>query len=293
MSDYIVRATAADNYIRAFACTTRDVTEYARKAHGLSPVASAALGRTMAAGLMMGVMMKNDRDLLTIQFKGDGPLGGITVTAGSNGTVKGYVVNPEVVLPPNMFGHFDVGGAVGKGSLIVIRDTGLKEPYVGQVDIRTGEIAEDLAYYFYLSEQVPSIVALGVLMNKDNTVRESGGYIIQLMPDCPEEIISKLEDKMNFIPAVTELLRDGKSPEQILEMVLGEMGLEFFERMPAKFECNCSRERVEKALIALGRQELSNIIADGKPETLNCSFCNTDYTFSVDEMKEILKKCDH
>ena len=130
-------------------------------------------------------------------------------------------------------------------------------------------------------------------MNKDNTVRESGGYIIQLMPDCPEEVISKLEDKMNFIPAVTELLRDGKSPEQILEMVLGEMGLEFFERMPAKFECNCSRERVEKALIALGRQELSNIIADGKPETLNCSFCNTDYTFSVDEMKEILKKCDH
>lgn len=293
MSDYIVRATAADNYIRAFACTTRDVTEYARKAHGLSPVASAALGRTMAAGLMMGVMMKNDRDLLTIQFKGDGPLGGITVTAGSNGTVKGYVVNPEVVLPPNMFGHFDVGGAVGKGSLVVIRDTGLKEPYVGQVDIQTGEIAEDLAYYFYLSEQVPSIVALGVLMNKDNTVRESGGYIIQLMPDCPEEVISKLEDKMNFIPAVTELLRDGKSPEQILEMVLGEMGLEFFERMPAKFECNCSRERVEKALIALGRQELSNIIADGKPETLNCSFCNTDYTFSVDEMKEILKKCDH
>lgn len=293
MSDYIVRATAADNYIRAFACTTRGVTEYARKAHGLSPVASAALGRTMAAGLMMGVMMKNDRDLLTIQFKGDGPLGGITVTAGSNGTVKGYVVNPEVVLPPNMFGHFDVGGAVGKGSLIVIRDTGLKEPYVGQVDIQTGEIAEDLAYYFYLSEQVPSIVALGVLMNKDNTVRESGGYIIQLMPDCPEEVISKLEDKMNFIPAVTELLRDGKSPEQILEMVLGEMGLEFFERMPAKFECNCSRERVEKALIALGRQELANIIADGKPETLNCSFCNTDYTFSVDEMKEILKKCDH
>ena len=293
MSDYIVRATAADNYIRAFACTTRGVTEYARKAHGLSPVASAALGRTMAAGLMMGVMMKNDRDLLTIQFKGDGPLGGITVTAGSNGTVKGYVVNPEVVLPPNMFGHFDVGGAVGKGSLVVIRDTGLKEPYVGQVDIQTGEIAEDLAYYFYLSEQVPSIVALGVLMNKDNTVRESGGYIIQLMPDCPEEVISKLEDKMNFIPAVTELLRDGKSPEQILEMVLGEMGLEFFERMPAKFECNCSRERVEKALIALGRQELSNIIADGKPETLNCSFCNTDYTFSVDEMKEILKKCDH
>ena len=163
---------------------------------------------------MMGTMMKNEKDLLTIQFKGDGPLGGITVTAGPDGTVKGYVTNPEVVLPPNMFGHFDVGGAVGKGSLIVIQDIGLKEPYVGQVDIQTGEIAEDLAYYYYLSEQVPSIVALGVLMNKDNTVRESGGYIIQLMPDCPEEVIAKLEEKMNFIPAVTELLRDGKSPEQ-------------------------------------------------------------------------------
>ena len=293
MNDYIVRASAADNYIRAFACTTRGVTEYARKAHNLSPVASAALGRTMAAGLMMGTMMKNEKDLLTIQFKGDGPLGGITVTAGPDGTVKGYVTNPEVVLPPNMFGHFDVGGAVGKGSLIVIQDIGLKEPYVGQVDIQTGEIAEDLAYYYYLSEQVPSIVALGVLMNKDNTVRESGGYIIQLMPDCPEEVIAKLEEKMNFIPAVTELLRDGKSPEQILEQILGEMKLEIYGQMPAQFKCNCSRERVEKALIALGRAELSNIIADGKPETLNCSFCNTNYTFTVDEMKDILAKCTH
>ena len=274
-NDYIVRASAADNYIRAFACTTRGVTEYARKAHNLSPVASAALGRTMAAGLMMGTMMKNEKDLLTIQFKGDGPLGGITVTAGPDGTVKGYVTNPEVVLPPNMFGHFDVGGAVGKGSLIVIQDIGLKEPYVGQVDIQTGEIAEDLAYYYYLSEQVPSIVALGVLMNKDNTVRES------------------LEEKMNFIPAVTELLRDGKSPEQILEQILGEMKLEIYGQMPAQFKCNCSRERVEKALIALGRAELSNIIADGKPETLNCSFCNTNYTFTVDEMREILAKCTH
>ena len=250
MNDYIVRASAADNYIRAFACTTRGVTEYARKAHNLSPVASAALGRTMAAGLMMGAMMKNEKDLLTIQFKGDGPLGGITVTAGPDGTV-------------------------------------------GQVDIQTGEIAEDLAYYYYLSEQVPSIVALGVLMNKDNTVRESGGYIIQLMPDCPEEVIAKLEEKMNFIPAVTELLRDGKSPEQILEQILGEMKLEIYGQMPAQFKCNCSRERVEKALIALGRAELSNIIADGKPETLNCSFCNTNYTFTVDEMREILAKCTH
>ena len=293
MKDYMVRASAAGNFIRAFAVTSKGVTEAARAAHNLSPVCSAALGRTMAAGLMMGLMMKGEKDVLTIQFKGDGPIGGITVTAGSDGTVKGYVGNPGVVLPPNQFGHFDVGGAVGRGYLHILRDIGLKEPYAGQVDIQTGEIAQDIAYYYALSEQVPTVCALGVLMNKDNTVRESGGYIIQLMPDCPEETIAKLEEKLKDIPSVTDLLRSGETPESILKRILGDMDLHIFESMPVAFRCNCSRERVTAALIALGRKELSNIIADGKPETLNCAFCNTDYVFTVDEMKEILKQCTH
>lgn len=293
MKDYIVRATAADLFVRAFAATTRGVTETAREKHGLSPVASAALGRTMTAGLMMGAMMKGENDLLTLQFQGDGPIGGITVTATSKGTVKGYVGNPSVVLPPKADGHFDVGGAVGQGLLHVMRDIGLKEPYSGEVDIQTGEIAQDIAYYYALSEQVPSVVSLGVLMNHDNTVRESGGYIIQLMPGCPEDIIEALEKKVVCAPSVTDALRNGGTPESMLEELLGDMGLVITDRMPAAFHCNCSRDRVEKALIALGRAELTKMIWEGKPETLHCGFCNTDYTFTVEEMKAILKKCSH
>ena len=291
MNDYIVRASAADNYIRAFACTTRGVTEYARKAHNLSPVASAALGRTMAAGLMMGTMMKNEKDLLTIQFKGDGPLGGITVTAGPDGTVKGYVTNPEVVLPPNMFGHFDVGGAVGKGSLIVIQDIGLKEPYVGQVDIQTGEIAEDLAYYYYLSEQVPSIVALGVLMNKDNTVRQAGGFIIQLMPYTSDDIVTRLERTVSQIRPVTSMLDEGMTPEEILDSILKDFEPEILDTMPVSYRCDCGRERYLKALISLGRKELQTLIDEGEHVEVVCQFCGKKYDFEVDELKGLLKFC--
>ncbi len=291
MADYMIRAAAADNFVRAFAVTSRGVTEYARKRHNLSPVASAALGRTMAAGLMMGAMMKGEKDVLTLRFMGDGPLGGITVTAGSEGNVKGYVGNPGVVLPPNEFGHFDVGGAVGKGLLHVLRDIGLKEPYAGQVDIQSGEIAQDIAYYYAVSEQVPTVCALGVLMNKDNTVRESGGYMIQLMPDCPDDVISAIEKKVTAMPSVTDLLRNGKSPEEILTDILGELKLTIFESKPVRFKCDCSRERVEKTLIALGRRELMSIVDDGREETLNCAFCNTDYTFTNAELRDILRKC--
>ncbi|MGX8728665.1 MAG: Hsp33 family molecular chaperone HslO [Lachnospiraceae bacterium] len=289
--DYIVRGSAAGQMVRAFAATTRGTCEHARKIHGLSPVAAAALGRTMSAALMMGVMMKGEKDVLTLQFSGDGPIGGITVTAGSDGKVKGYVENPSVLLPPNAAGHFDVGGAVGKGFLHVLRDTGLKEPYAGEVEIQTGEIAQDLAYYFAVSEQVPSVVALGVLINReDGTVREAGGYIIQLMPDCPESVIAELEKRVVTMPSVTDLLRDGKMPEDMLEMILGGMDLHLYERTSASFSCNCSRERVEKVLMALGRRQLMEIVDEGKPETLHCSFCNTDYTFTVDEMRDILRR---
>ena len=291
MTDYLVRGTAAHDFVRAFAVTTTGVTEAARKAHDLSPVASAALGRTMAAALMMGADMKNDKDVLTLQFLCDGPIGGITATADSHGSVKGFVNNPAVLLPPNEFGKLDVGGAVGQGVLHVLKDIGLKEPYAGEVDIQTGEIAQDLTYYFAVSEQVPSVVALGVLMNKeDDTVLTSGGYIIQLMPDCPEEIISQLEKACVSAPPVTTMLRDGGTPESILSDLLGGLDFRVMEQMPVAFRCDCSRERVEKALIALGPKEIRSLIAEGKPVTLNCHFCNTDYTFTTEELINILQK---
>ena len=291
MADYLIRGTAANDFVRAFAVTSAAVTETARKAHDLSPVASAALGRTLAAALMMGADMKNENDVLTIQFLGDGPIGGITATANSRGEVKGFVNNPSVILPPNEFGKLDVGGAVGRGSLQVLKDIGLKEPYAGQVDIQNGEIAQDLTYYFAVSEQVPSVVSLGVLTDRtDYSIRCAGGYIIQLMPGCPEDIIPQLEQACISAPPVTEMLKDGMTPETILEKLLGPLDFRVMDRMPVEFRCDCSRQRVEKALIALGQKEIRSLIAEGNPVTLNCHFCNTDYTFSVDELIDILQK---
>lgn len=290
MTDYIIRATAADNQIRAFAATTRELVEEARKAHDTSPVATAALGRLMSAGVMMGVMMKGEKDLLTLQVKGDGPIKGITVTADSAGRVKGYVGNPGVMLPPNAKGKLDVSGAVGRGMLNVIKDMGLKEPYVGQTVLQTGEIAEDLTYYFATSEQVPSSVGLGVLMNRDNTVRQAGGFIIQLMPFTDEAVIDALEKKIAEVSSVTSMLDAGKTPEDILEELLGDFGLEVNEKLPASFYCNCSHERVRKAIISIGRKDIQEMIDDNKPIEVNCHFCNKNYTFEVEELKEILKK---
>lgn len=290
MTDYLVRATAANDFVRAFAVTTRGVTEEARKRHNLSPVTAAALGRSMAGALMMGVDMKGEKDLLTLQFLCDGPIGGITVTADSHGNVKGFVENPDVVLPPNSFGKLDVGGAVGSGRLRVLRDIGLKEPYVGEVAIQNGEIAQDLTYYFAVSEQVPSVVALGVLVNmQDQSILESGGYIIQLMPDCPEEIIAELEKACTSADPVTTLLRNGETPESILEKILGGLDIHITDRRDVRFRCDCSRERVTGALIAMGSKELRSMIADGEPVELNCHFCNTNYTFSVEELRSVLE----
>ena len=291
MSDYIVRAIAADSQIRAFAAVTTETVETARKDHNISPVATAALGRLLTAGSMMGVMMKGDKDILTLQVKGDGLLQGITVTADSKGRVKGYVVEPDVIIPANAKGKLDVGGAVGHGFLQVIKDMGLKEPYVGQVALQTGEIAEDLTYYFAASEQVPSAVGLGVLMNKDNTVRQAGGFIVQVMPFAEEETIAKLEANVQKIQSVTTLLEQGHTPESLLEQVLDGFDIEINDRIPTEFYCNCSKERVEKALISIGRKELNEMIQEGKEVELNCHFCNTNYTFSVEELKEILRKC--
>lgn len=290
MSDYIIRATAAQGQIRAFAAATRDLTEYARAAHNTSPVATAALGRLLTAGAMMGCDMKGEDDLLTIKIQGDGPIQGLAVTADSHGNVKGYVYNPSVMLPPNDKGKLDVGGALGVGVLSVIKDIGLKEPYVGQTILVTGEIAEDLTYYYATSEQTPSSVALGVLMNKDNTVRQAGGFIIQLMPGASEAVISGLENRLKEITSVTTLMDVGNTPEMILEYILGEFGLEINDKIPAQFCCNCTKSRVEKALISIGKKDLQEMIDDGKPVEVNCHFCNRNYTFQVEELEELLRK---
>lgn len=288
MSDYIIRATAAEGQIRAFAATARELVEYARSAHNTSPVATAALGRLLTAGAMMGVMMKGEKDLLTIKINGDGPIGGLTVTADSKGNVKGYAYNPGVMLPPNEKGKLDVGGALGVGVLSVIKDIGLKEPYEGQTILVTSEIAEDLTYYFATSEQTPSSVALGVLMNRDNTVRQAGGFILQLLPGASEEVISALEDKLAGVSSVTSLLDEGKTPEMILEYMLGDFGLEILDRLPAAFQCNCSKERIEKALISVGRKELQDMIDDGETIEVNCHFCNKNYPVTVEGLKTLM-----
>ena len=287
MSDYLVRATAADAQVRAFAVTARDTVEKARSAHNTSPVMTAALGRLLCAGAMMGSMMKGEADILTLQVQGDGPAGGLTVTADSKGRVKGYAANPQVILPPNSQGKLDVGGAVGAGSLRVIKDLGLKEPYVGQTQLQTGEIAEDLTYSFAASEQVPSSVGLGVLMEKNNTVKQAGGFIVQLMPFAEGNVIEKLEANLSRIHSVTKLLEDGNSPEQILGILLEGMDMEILSDMPVEFYCNCSRERVAKALYSIGKKEMDEMIKDGEPIEVKCHFCNTAYQFSVEDLVQI------
>ena len=290
MSDYIIRATAADNQIRAFAATTKELVEYARAIHNTSPVATAAIGRLLTAGTMMGSMMKGEKDILTLQIKCSGPIQGLTVTADSSANVKGYVYNPTVMLPPNSKGKLDVGKAVDLGVLSVIKDMGLKEPYVGQTHLVSGEIAEDLTYYFATSEQVPSSVALGVLMNKDNTVKQAGGFILQLMPFTEERIINRLEEKLGEITSITSMLDDDMTPEMILEYILGEFGLEIMDKIPTKYECNCTKERVEKAIVSIGKKDIQEMIDDNKPIEVNCHFCNTNYTFDIEELKEIIKR---
>lgn len=290
MADYLVRATAAQAQVRAFACTTKELTEQARCAHNSSPVVTAALGRLLAAGCMMGSMLKGEKDLLTLQVRGDGPVKGLTVTADAFGNVKGYAGEPQAILPPNAAGKLDVGGIVGAGTLSVIKDMGLKEPYVGQTILQTGEIAEDLTYYFATSEQVPSVVGLGVLMEKDNTVKQAGGFIVQLMPFAEDAVIDKLEANLQKITSVTALLDAGNSPEQLLAILLEGMDMEITDTQPVQFRCNCSKERVEKALISVGAEELQNMIEDDKDIEVNCHFCNQNYTFTVEELKAMKSK---
>lgn len=289
MSDYIIRATAADAQIRVFAAYTKDMVEEARQRHETSPVATAALGRLMTAGAMMGSMLKGEKDLLTLRIHGNGPIQGITVTADSKARVKGYVGNPNVILPANKVGKLDVAGAVGIGFMDVIKDMGLKEPYVGQTVLQTSEIAEDLTFYFANSEQVPSSVGLGVLMNKDNTVAQAGGFIIQLMPFAQESVIEKLEENLKEITAVTTLLAQGNTPEDLIHILCKDLNPVIMDKIETGFYCNCDRARVEKALISVGKKELQEIVDEGKDIEMNCHFCNTSYTFTLEELKTLTK----
>ena len=290
MSDRIVRATAADGQIRAFAATTRNMAEAARQAHDTSPVVTAALGRLLTAGAMMGSMMKGEKDILTLQVRGSGPVGGLTVTADSRADVKGYAINPQVILHARPDGKLDVGGAIGEGVLHVIKDLGMKEPYNGQVRLQTGEIAEDLTYYFVTSEQVPSAVGLGVLMERDNTVKQAGGFIIQLMPFASEDVISMLEENLSKITSVTKMLDEGKTPEEMLSMLLGGCRLEILDTMPTRFHCDCDKSRVEKVIVSIGAKDIQEMIDDGEDIEVKCHFCNSAYKFSVEELKAIKKR---
>ena len=289
MNDSIIRATAAGAQIRAFAAVTTNLVEEARQRHNTSHVATAALGRLMTGAVMMGSMMKNPEDILTVQIKCSGPIGGLTVTADSQGGVKGYAYNPDVMLPPKN-GKLDVGGALGQGVLTVIRDMGMKEPYSGQTILQTGEIAEDLTYYFATSEQIPSSVGLGVLMEGDNTVRCAGGFIVQVMPFVEDKVLDKLEENIGKIRPVTAMLDNGHTPEEMLREVLEGLDVEITDTLPAGFTCNCSKQRIEKAIISIGKKEIQSLIDEGKDIEVKCHFCNTAYSYSVDELKELLKK---
>lgn len=289
MSDYIVRATGANAQVRVFAATTKHLVEFARNTHQTSPIMTAALGRLLTAGAMMGSMLKGEQDILTLQIKGSGPAKGLTVTADVNANVKGYVVEPNVMLPPNAVGKLDVGGAIGTGTLFVMKDMGLKDPYIGQIQLQTGEIGDDLTYYFATSEQVPSSVGLGVFMNKDNTVGHAGGFIVQLMPFAQESVIKQLEDNLSKISSVTTLLGEGKTPEDIVGILLEKLDASILDTVPTSFHCNCSKERVEKAIISIGKKDIQEMIQEGKNIEVNCHFCNTYYEYTVEDLQRMYK----
>lgn len=290
MSDYIIRGTAANNQVRFFAATTKNMVETARTIHNTSPVATAALGRLLTAGAMMGSMSKCDTDLTTLQIKCSGPIEGLIVTADGAANVKGYVTNPNVILPANSKGKLDVAKALDLGVLSVIKDIGLKEPYIGQTHLVSGEIAEDLTYYFATSEQVPSSVALGVLMEKNNTVKQAGGFIIQLMPFADEELITALEERLKDFSSITGLLDQGMTPEDMMRKLFEGYDVSIMDQIPTGYHCDCSRERVYQAVMSIGRKEIEEMIADNKPIEVNCHFCGKHYYFDTEDLKSMLKE---
>ena len=288
MNDTIIRGMASNNQVRFFCGYTKELVETARSIHNTSPVATAALGRLLTAGALMGNMCKNESDVLTLQIQCSGPIKGLTVTANAHSDVKGYVNNPNVDLPLSPAGKLDVGKALDLGVLSVIKDIGLKEPYVGQTNLVTGEIAEDLTYYFATSEQIPTSVALGVLVDTDITVKHAGGFIIQMMPYASEELISDLEQRLKDFSSITSFMDQGMSPEDMMNKLFAGYDIEFAQTNTPHYRCDCSRERSYKAIASISRKDIEEMIADNEPIEVGCHFCNKKYHFSVDDLKEML-----
>ncbi|AGK51851.1 Hsp33 family molecular chaperone HslO [Bacillus sp. 1NLA3E] len=290
MSDYLVKGLAFDGQVRAYAARTTQTVEEAQRRHHTWPIASAALGRTMTAGVIMGAMLKGDQKL-TIKIEGGGPIGPILVDSNAKGEVRGYVTNPHIHFEQNAQGKLNVGKAVGNtGTLTVVKDIGLRDFFSGQVPIVSGELGEDFSYYFATSEQVPSSVGVGVLVNPDNSILAAGGFIIQLMPDTQEETIEKIEQKLKEIPAVSSLIQRGLNPEELLEEILGKGNVHFLETVPVSFSCNCSKGRFASAIIGLGKAEIKDMIEEDGQAEVHCHFCNEKYLFSKQELEELGKE---
>lgn len=289
MKDYLIRGMDKHGRIRVFVASTTKMVEDARRTHNTSPTATAALGRTLTAGVIMGSMMKNSQDVLTLKIAGDGPGGNIYVVSKNNGRVKGYIDNPSADVPSRVDGKLDVGKLVGKnGTITTVMDLGLKDPYIGQSNIVTGEIAEDLANYYAYSEQQPSAVSLGVLVDRDISVKASGGYIIQLLPGISDEDIDKIENTLSSIEPISTMIDKGLSPEDIMDRILGDFQMEILDKTDLIYQCDCSREKIERVIMSLGREEIQNIIEeDGQAEVV-CNFCNSKYNFSREELLEFL-----
>lgn len=288
MKDIIISGMAATSQVRFYAAYTKDLVETARTIHNTSPVATAALGRLLTAGCIMGSMCKNESDVLTLQIQCSGPIGGLTVTANGKAQVKGYVNHPDILLPASSKGKLDVGKALDLGVLSVIKDIGLKEPYVGQTNLVTGEIAEDLTYYFAASEQIPTSVALGVLMEKNNTVKHAGGFIIQMLPFAEDALITTLEDRLKDFSSITGLMEQGMSPKDMMHQLFEGYALAFNESLEPAYHCDCSKEKVYRAVMSIGKNEIEEMIADQKPIEVNCQFCNRHYTFDIADLKSML-----
>ena len=288
MNDFIVRGITKDGFIKAAAVQSTELVEEARRIHRTLPLATAALGRTLTAASLMGDELKEEDGSVTLQVRGDGPLGAITAVSDSEGNVRGYLQNPAVDLPLKANGKLDVGGGVGQGVLTVIKDIGAKEPFSGKVELLSGEIAEDVAYYYYASEQIPTVCALGVLVDTDQHVKQAGGYIIQLMPGAPDGLVSILEARVQETPSMTTMMEQGMTAEEVLQYMLDGMRFEELYKHDVKYECKCSRQKVEQAVLSIGREELKRLYEEEETVKVTCQFCDKEYVFTKEEIGNML-----
>ena len=290
MGDILSKAITKDGFFKIATVVTTDTVNQAHTYHQTMPVASAAIGRLLTAGLLMADGMKEDEASLTLQLRGDGPLGTLVVVADTKGGVKGYVANPAADLPLKENGKLDVGGGVGKGTLSVIRDLKMREPYIGQIPIQTGEIGDDLAYYFMQSEQIPSVVALGVLVDRDYSIMHAGGFLIQVMPGCDDKSLTKLENSIQGLMSVTDMLKQGMSAEDMIKYIMLGFDVDYLGEKPVSYCCDCGRERMERAIISLGKKEIRDLIDEQGEAEIVCHFCNKGYAFNKEELEDLLCK---